>query len=290
MERERGSRRGWLFIICSIVYIFLLVIILILVPVTIANGTFFTILNKSNHVELASAFDKITLSIRGHCVKGVDGIQSCSVMDPLRMFYTMPDFAKIPNKVSPVDIPFVIREISAQNPVIYIPLVALEFTTLIILALVVYCIRRTTRKAIIVTCCFSTLLSILSGIALGVAHQVYSQMLPRSLDKPVTVQVVKNGVLTDLTGKPSDVGIRFISSNDGQKMLGAILAMSILALFVNMRWIPEGNKSHRRGNVPISTLSTTTSPFGATRATRGTRGPPVRRTFDFPVHHKYPEA
>jgi hypothetical protein len=248
---ERQSKGRW-FWASTIVYEILIIIIMILIPITLTSTKFFSIHNRSHYVEVANLFDTIDLYLQGHCIKFVNGQIICQTLSFPEMFYKFPNYSIIPNTITPSDFPIIFSTIPGQNNFIFIPLFIAEFVAFICFIMGINAFKTIKRRSILFLCIPSMVLMIILAACVGISNKIYNDILPSMLNKPMNVQVEKNGELVSLSGKATDIGIKF-ATNNGTSMLAGILVTTILSLLVNIRWIPEGFKKE---TVTMETEST----------------------------------
>ena len=203
--------------------------------------TFFTIHNRSNYVEIANLFDRVNVYLRGHCIFMLDRTKVCYYQPFTSLFYQFPDFGKIPSTFTPENLYTILSTIPTQNPYVFIPLVIAELFALICVILGIYAFRKIYRKWMYIVCGGCTCLLILISVALGIANEIYRNVLPGYINKSMTVQVSREGVEFTLTGRLSDVGIKF-HTETAMSVLVGILILNIIAFLVGIRWIFEGKK------------------------------------------------
>lgn len=233
------KKRTSFFYACSILYMVLNLTLAILIPITIAQAILLTITNKSNFPEVANVFQKIDFFLQGNCISFIGGGQVCRKLSPLEMFYKFPDFSQIPTRVQPGDLPALFQTIPGQNPIVYIILIVLELLAFASLYAGYNAYRKTAKKSIIKVAVMSFIMVILAAASLGVSESIYKDILPKALNKPITVSVMKDGGLLDVTGRPSDMGIKF---ENGSGMINVIfiLVAAVVNFLTSLRWIFEG--------------------------------------------------
>lgn len=240
MDFSRENRRGTLFYVSAGVYTVIILTLVIFIPLIIQFGEFFVILNDSRYVEVASAFRKITLYLQGYCITSISGSLECFSYSFLEMFYKMPDYSKIPKKVSPNDIPLIFQNFPGQNPYVFIPMVISEIVACVCFFAAIKAMSKNSYKlSIMVTTGFTFLLVTILSVAMGISDKIYKDVLPTLLNNPITSQVTTTSGKTQMTGRLVDVGITFTTGN-GRNMLIVALVLSIVAFFVGLRWTVEG--------------------------------------------------
>jgi hypothetical protein len=245
-EMVLERRRTGYFYTAATFYGIMSLISVILVPIAMAQSIFFTIVNGSRYVEVASIFRRIELSLQGNCMYFADGISICRKMSFSEMFYRFPDFSTIPSKVAPTDLPAIFQTIYGQDPMVFIPLFILEICTVLAFLLSVRCMYKTARSTIIKLCIANFFLLIISALCLGLSDKIYGDVLPSALNKVVTVEVERDGGTVELTGRPTDIGIGFKwNDEDGRCILISLVVLHVSMFLVTLRWIFEGNTLKR---------------------------------------------
>ena len=234
------KKRNWYFILTGCLFVILSLSYIIMLPILIDTKPFFHVYNKSNYVEIANLFLRVDVYLRGHCVILLDNSQACHLLPPYQIFYKMPDWSMFPsNFTTETLVPF-IYQAPTQNPLTFIPLSVSAIGAGVCFCLGIVSFLNTERKTIIRTAATSLALLILIAISLASAEKVYTDMVPGYLNKPITLQINQTGQDISLTGKLSDVGIKF-ATGEGIYYVVTVLILSVFALGAAIRWIFEGN-------------------------------------------------
>jgi len=245
MYKEPKSK---IFIASCVVHQIMLLTIIVLIPVILSTAIFFIVNNKSNYPEIGDAFSKIELYLNGHCIFMVDKSMSCSRQNFLEMFYKMPNFASMPTKFSPVDIPFIFSSISVNNPLVFIPLILTETVALVSFSFGYVSFIKMTRKYIIRNIITNVIMLLFCSISLGISEKIYNDIIPSNINRPITVTVQNSGSSSssELTGKPGVVGIYFNSWSNGKNYLVTLVIMSCLTMLMSCRWAVESRKKESK--------------------------------------------
>lgn len=233
------KKRSAFFITCAVFFTALTIVLSVLIPITLSQAIFFVVVNKSNYLEIANLFQKIEFTLQGNCISFIGGGQICRKLGFFEMFYKMPDFSKIPAKAQPADFPAIFQTIPGQNPYVFIILFIFELFLVATLATGAAAMRKTSRKMLIKVALMSGVCLTLAAIAIGISEKIYTDVVPNALNKPTTTQVFRDGVTMDVSGKPTDFGLRF-NKSVGSEYILSILMLSIFNFVVTLRWIAEG--------------------------------------------------
>lgn len=221
-------------------YIATLLCIIIIIPVTIETKEFFTVLNKSNYVEVANLFSKVDVFLRGHRVTFIDSRQWWNLKPFYALFYTSPDYTRVPDKFTPDDLVPFLQNIPTQNPFVYVPLLFAELIAITSLVLGILAYKKTSRRSVIYAIISSTLLIVILSLSTGIGNKIYNEIIPNALNKSITIEVQRNEQLVTITGRLKDVGIRFISGS-GLNYLISIIVLNVFTIGASIRWIFESN-------------------------------------------------
>jgi len=210
----------------------------ILIPIIGTVTPFYTIQNRSNYPEVADLFDRVRIYLWGHCISMIDKSELCFSTPFFRLFSAFPDFSKMPS-YTPDNLYVVFATAPTQNPYVFIPLVISQILVTLCTILAILAFRKNLRRWIAIVC-ISTLAPLTTiAISLGIANKIYKDVVPSYLNKLITVNVNRDGVEFSITGRLSDVGIRF-HTESGISMLILLLILVVLALLTAIRWIFEG--------------------------------------------------
>lgn len=255
-RRRTAGTRSKLFITSAIFYWVVSTIILILIPVAMGAGRFFSIFNRANYVEVANLFLQADFYLQGHCLTFVDYTVQCKKVPFYETFYKMPYWGNVSGKMTLTDLAGLLSSVSVQNPIVFDILFLTELATVGCIATSILAWKRMTRKAIGRLIAVTGLLLTLTVATTIASSLIYSQRLPEELDRIITVDVTKDGQTFNVTGRLSDIGIRFATS-DGMNMVYGILIMGITLLGISIRWLFEGSRSgglQRSDNTRIRTV------------------------------------
>jgi len=221
-------------------YFGLLTCIIVMLPIILETKPFFNVRNGSNYVDIANLFSKVDFYLRGHCVTLIDTSVVCNQKPFYTLFYSFPDFSTFPSRFTQDDLVPYLFKFSTQNPLVFIPIVLSIIIAFGCVAFGVVAYRTTARKSISRTTIASGVLLVMVSIALGIAAKIYTDVIPGYLNKPITINVVREGQEFSITGKLSDVGIKF-GTGEGMNILVAILVLCVCLVCASVRWIFEGN-------------------------------------------------
>jgi hypothetical protein len=237
-------KRSKLFITTAIIYWLLAGSIVILIPLTMFTGRFFTIFNHSNYVEVANIFLKIDFLLQGHCITFVDHTVQCKKVNFYEAFYKMPSLGNVSGTMTLSDLISLLESISVQNPIVYGMLFLSVWAAIGSIAVSILAWKRKTRKFIKIVIGATGILLLLVISTLIAADRIYANMLTNELDRMITVEIIRDDTAFTVTGRLSDIGIRFGTSS-GMHMLYALLVLSIFMLIVSSRWIFEVKRSRK---------------------------------------------
>jgi len=147
----------------------------------------------------------------------------------------MPDLSNVQQN----DIAKMLQSIDGHNPYVFIPLVILWIFTFATSIVSYKAIKQTSRKWIIYVGIASFTCVTIAVTCMCLTKKIYGDVLPSIINKPITIQVVQNNTPMEVTGRPTDMGIRMVYG-DGLNYMILILVFSIVSLLISLRWISEG--------------------------------------------------
>jgi len=233
------ERRGYVFIAAAIIFVSMTVAILVLIATMMFISKFATIYNRSNYDEVADLFDRIELYMTGNCMFFLDSTERCNRIPVYSLFYRFPDFSIIPSHMDATDIPILFESFTGQNPYVFFPLVAAELSAVACLALGIVAYRRMYRRNILFVGMPLALLLIATAAATGIANKIYHGVVPGMLNKVVTITILRDDRPVDVTGKMSDIGIRYKES-EGMATIICTVVLTSLMVAIWFRWITKG--------------------------------------------------
>jgi hypothetical protein len=236
-----SKSRSYLFLVSGGCYFTIIVSVLIMIFIAIETLPFFTVQNKSNYIEIADLFDKVVIYLRGHCIHMLDKSTQCYKQPFFTLLYKFPDFSRMPTTFTPENLYLILASAPTSNPYVFIPLILSVLLVILCISFSVHAFRKKYRKWIVGVIVSTIFLLMTLCISLAVAHKVYKDILPGYLNKSITVEVNREGVMFSLTGKLSDVGIRF-NTERGLTMLETLVALGVILVLLSIRWIFEGKR------------------------------------------------
>src|SRR5690348_10780724 len=120
LQRRQVARnaRSKFFIVWACFYWIASSLIIILVPIAMVMGRVFTIVNRSNYIEVANLFLQIDFYLQGHCLTLVDHTVQCKRVPFYEAFYRLPYWGNMKEKMTLTDLAGLLQSVSVQNPVV----------------------------------------------------------------------------------------------------------------------------------------------------------------------------
>ena len=208
---------------------------------TMVVTSFLTVDNKSNFPEVGELFLKIDFYLFGHCVTAVNNAKSCFVSG-FPEILILPDFSKLPSRPTLADFPLILRTVKSNNPVVMVTLFLMEILLCVCAVYAIIAYQQRTRKAIRKVIIASVIYFLGSLTAFSASMKIYKDILPDVLNKRLTFTTGNN---QEITGKPSEVGIKF-STAEGLQIIISTFLLSFFTVLVAIRWMFEGHVPETR--------------------------------------------
>lgn len=243
LRKSRRVRSNF-FITWAVFYWVTSLVIIVVAPMAMATGVFFSIFNRSNYVEVADLFLQADFYLQGHCLTFVDHTVQCKKVPFYETFYKMPYWGDVKGRMTLTDLSTLLQTVSVQNPIVFDLMFLTELSAVVCVIASIFAWKRMTRKSIAKVIVASGVLLIFMIATTIAADQIYEHRLADDLDQTITVEVTKNEQTLNVTGRLSDIGIRF-SVGNGMQMVYGLLVMCIVLVAVSVRWIFDGIKDAR---------------------------------------------
>ncbi len=240
MTARRAEKRGWVFNVC-LYAVCILNFIVICFGISACFATYFEVSNESVFPEIGTLFRTLSLKMRGFCWKPLGSSnEQCRLVPFWHLFYDMPKLS-FPSTVQPEQLQRVLENFGGQNPILFYGVFVSVITSVAGFINALRIRGRPIRRLGVYGVVLTLANFIVSCVTYGVTHYVYGTVVIDALSRPISVVVERNGQETTVTGRLSDVGIRF-KEGDGAKELICMIVFSLFAVIFSCRLLTKTKK------------------------------------------------